>query len=273
MNPTGGRWDPRLCVNSLSSQHWTLSEDLECYERLGIDRISLFMPKLRHAGIDRAEAEIKAGGFRVDGILPGSWFDLLDEATWSRTRDALVLGIEMAKRLGAATVQTVGGTAGGWPYEVAVERFARAIAPVAAVAEAAGIHLALEATRPQFAHIGFTHTLRDALAVAADLGLWVVADTAHSWWEPNVAGILTRGVSRIAVLQVADLAFRSPVLERLVPGDGSIALRRLLSAMLDAGFSGPFELEILGSAIENEGYEKAMRRSFEYLTSLLAGLN
>ena len=163
MNPTGEQWDlpwdPRLCVNSLSSQHWTLSEDLECYERLGIGRISLFMPKLRQAGLDRAEAEIKAGGFRVDGILPGSSFDLLDEASWSRTRDALVLGIEVAQRLGATTVQTSGGTAGGWPYEVAVERFARAIAPVAAVAEAAGIRLALEATRPQFAHIGFTHTV------------------------------------------------------------------------------------------------------------------
>ncbi len=273
MSPTGEPWDPRLCVNSLSSQLWTLSEDLECYERLGIGRISLFMPKLRHVGLDRAEAEIKAGGFRVDGILPGGSFDLLDERSWSRTRDALVLGIEMAQRLGATTVQTPGGTAGGWPYEVAVERFGRAIAPVAAVAEAAGIRLALEATRPQFAHIGFTHTVRDALAVAADLGLWVVPDTAHSWWEPHVADVLTQGAPRIAVLQVADLAFRAPVLERLVPGDGSIPLAGLLGAMVEAGFPGPFELEILGSAIESEGYEKAIKRSFGYLTRLLAGLN
>ncbi len=273
MNPTGERWDPRLCVNALSSQHWTLSEDLECYERLGIDRISLFMPKLRQAGLDRAEAEIKAGGFRVDGLLPEGSFDLLNEASWSRTRDALVLGIEAAQSLGATTVQTCGGTAGGWPYEMAVERFARAIAPVAAVADAAGIHLALEATRPQFAHIGFTHTVRDVLAVAEDLGLWVVADTAHSWWEPHVADVLRQGVQRIAVVQVADLAFRGPVLERLVPGDGSIALGRLLSPLLDADFPGPFELEILGSAIESEGYESAIRRSFEYLTRLLAGLN
>lgn len=271
--PAGKVWDPRLCVNSLSSQHWTLSEDLECYERLGIDRISLFMPKLHQAGLDRAEAEIKAGGFRVDGILPGSSFDLLNEASWQRTRDALVLGIEMADRLGATTVQTTGGTAGGWPYEIAVDRFARAIAPVAAIADAAGIRLALEATRPQFAHIGFTHTVRDALAVAADLGLWVVADTAHSWWEPDVADVLRQGEPRIAVLQVADLAFRAPVLERLVPGDGSIAVGRLLSALLDAAFPGPFELEILGGAIESEGYEDAIRRSFGYLTRLLAGLN
>jgi len=272
MNPIGEWWDPRLCVNSLSSQHWTLSEDLECYQRLGIGRISLFMPKLQKAGLDRAVGEIKAGGFRVDGILPGNSFDLLNEGSWSRSRDALVQGIETAQRLGATTVQTCGGTAGGWPYEVAVERFARAIAPVAVVAEAAGIRLALEATRPQFANIAFAHTVRDALLVAGDLGLWVVADTAHSWWEPEVAAVLSGGAPRIAALQVADLAFRAPVLERLVPGDGSISLEPLLAAVLRAGYPGPFELEILGSAIESEGYENAIRRSFEYLTSLLAVL-
>ena len=91
------------------------------------------------------------------------------------------------------------------------------------------------------------------------------------WWESDVTGLLTQGASRIAVMQVADLAFRSPVLERLVPGDGAIPLERLLDAILSAGFSGPFELEILGSAIESEGYESAIRRSFSYLTALLAG--
>jgi sugar phosphate isomerase/epimerase len=271
MSSKDERWDPRLCVNSLSSQHWTLWEDLECYERLGIGRISLFMPKLLSAGLDRAVAEIRGRGIRVDGILPGSTFDLLREESWSRTQDALVMGIEVARRLGATTVQTPGGSAGGSPYEVAVECFTRAVGPVAAVAASAGVRLALEPTRPQFAHIGFVHTVRDALALATELGLWVVPDTAHCWWEPDVAGLLAHAASRVAVVQVADLAFGAPVLERLVPGDGALPLGRLLAATLAAGFPGPFELEILGSAIESEGYEGAIQRSLAYLTALLAG--
>ena len=268
MNPTGDRWDPRLCVNSLSSQHWTLSEDLECYERLGIGRISLFMPKLldMRAGIDRAEAEIKAGGFRVDGILPGSSFDLLDEASWSRTRDALVLGIEVAAEAGRRDRcrpwegQPAGGpTSGGRPVcpghrpgraqlqrrQVSTWRSSPPgrSSPTSALCTRCGTPWLL----------------------AADLGLWVVADTAHSLVGAQRGGPpYTGSAPGIAVLQVADLAFRAPVLERLVPGDGAIALRRLLSAMLDAGFSGPFELEILGSAIENEGYEKAMSARSRY---------
>jgi sugar phosphate isomerase/epimerase len=142
---------------------------------------------------------------------------------------------------------------------------------VASVAANAGVRLALEPTRPQFAHIGFVHTVRDALALATELGLWLVPDTAHSWWEPDVVGLLAHAASRVAVVQVADLAFGAPVLERLVPGDGALPLGRLLGATLAAGFPGPFELEILGSAIENEGYEGAIGRSLSYLTALLAG--
>lgn len=270
---TGEQWDPRLCVNSLSSQHWTLPEDLDCYERLGIGRISVFLPKLVEVGLDRAVADITGRGFQVDGVLPGSTFDLSDERSWSRTRDVMVMGIEVAQRLGATTVQTPGGSARGQPYGEAVAQLERALAPVAEAASAAGIRLALEPTRPQFAHIGFVHTVRDALEVASDLGIWLVPDSAHSWWEPDVEGVLARAVPRIAVVQVADLAFRAPVLERLVPGDGAIRMGAFLGATIEAGFPGPFELEIIGSAIETEGYESAIRRSFAYLTRLLAVRN
>jgi sugar phosphate isomerase/epimerase len=264
------QWDPRLCVNSLSSRRWTLAEDLACYERLGIGRISLFLPKLVKAGLDRAVSDITSRGLRVDGVLPGSSFDLSDPGSWSGTQDAMLMGIEVAKRLGATTMQTPGGSARGQSFEQARKQLGQALAPVLEAAAVAGIRVALEPTRPQFAHISFVHTVRDALAVATDLGLWLVPDSAHSWWEPDVEGLLAQAVPRLAVLQVADLDFRAPVLERLVPGDGAIRLGAFLAATVEAGFDGPFELEILGSAIEAEGYESAIRRSFAHLTSLLA---
>jgi sugar phosphate isomerase/epimerase len=182
----------------------------------------------------------------------------------------MLTAIEVAKLLGATTLQTTGGSGGGRPYEWAVERFGRAIAPVAAEAARADIRIALEPTRPQFAHVGFVHTLRDGLALAADLGLSLVPDTAHSWWEPGFVGLLSSGAPHFAVVQVADLAFGAPVLERLVPGDGAVPIGSMLAATVAGGFPGPFELEIIGSAIEHEGYESAIARSLTHLTSLLA---
>jgi len=265
------RWDSRLGVNALSSRSWTLAQDLECYERLGVERISVYLPKLLNAGLDHAVAAITGRGLKVDGILPGLAFDLGDQGSWGRTRDAMILAVEVASRLGAPTLQTTGGSARGRDFEWAAVQFAKACAPVIAVAAEAGIRVALEPTRPQFAHVGFVHTLRDGLALAEELGIWLVPDTAHTWWEPGLAGLLTRGAPHFAVMQVADLALDAPVLERLVPGDGGLPIGSMLAAAIEAGFGGPFELELIGSRIESEGYERAVERSLSWLTAVLAG--
>jgi sugar phosphate isomerase/epimerase len=248
-----------------------LRQDLDCYERLGIERISLYLPKLLDAGLDEAVAEISGHRLHVDGILAGTAFDLCDEGSWPRTRDAMTMALEVGGRLGVSTLQTTGGSARGRSFEWAVEQFGRAVAPVVEAAASEGIRVALEPTRPQFAHVGFVHTLRDGVALARELGIALVPDTAHTWWEADMAGLLSGSAPLFAVVQVADLAFDAPVLERLVPGDGVLPIGPMLAATIDAGFPGPFELEIIGSAIENEGYEKAIGRSLEYLTALLAG--
>jgi sugar phosphate isomerase/epimerase len=257
-------------VNALSSRGWTLRQDLDCYERLGVERITVYLPKMLDAGLDEAIAEIVGREFKVDGILAGTAFDLGHAASWPATQDAMTMALDVGARLGVSTLQTTGGSAGGRSFDWAIEQFARAAAPVMEAAAKAGIKVAVEPTRPQFAHVGFVHTLRDGVALAASLGVSLVPDTAHTWWEPDVVGLLTEHAHLFAVVQVADLAFDAPVLERLVPGDGALPLADLLGVTVGAGFQGPFELELIGSAIEAEGYERAIERSLAYLTTLLA---
>ena len=265
------RWDPRISVNSLSSISWSLSQDLELYRRLDIRRVSLFLPKLVDAGLERAIDEVVGRGISVDAVLPGAAFDLTDESGWPEAREAMAMAIETARRLGATTVPTAGGSGRGHIYEWAVDRFARAIEPVARIARHSGVRVAIEPTRPQFAHLGFVHTLRDGVALAEQLDLWLMPDTAHLWWEPGLADVMAAGAQRFAVFQVADLALSAPVVERLVPGDGEMPIGPMVAAALAAGFEGPFDIEIIGSAIEREGYEGALRRSCQHLQGLLEG--
>ena len=57
--------------------------------------------------------------------------------------------------------------------------------------------------------------------------------------------------------------------DRAVPGDGNIPLERLIRVVLDAGYRGAFDLEVLGPRIESEGYPSAVRRSVERVSELL----
>jgi len=63
-----------------------------------------------------------------------------------------------------------------------------------------------------------------------------------------------------------------PSVLRRVPGDGNIPLKWLFAELLEAGYAGPLEVEIIGPAITAEGAESALRRTIDYLDDLLAEL-
>jgi sugar phosphate isomerase/epimerase len=85
------------------------------------------------------------------------------------------------------------------------------------------------------------------------------------------AGTIAAGIDRIRLVQVSDYAvgtLSTPA--RLVPGDGDIPIARILGQVLDAGYDGCFDLELIGPAIEAEGYERAVPRAITALDGLLA---
>jgi len=204
-------------------------------------------------------------------VVAGAAFDLTDRPSWDEGRTRLAQAVDAAGRLGATAVQTTGGTARGRPFAEAAAAFGEALAPVADRARAARVAIALEPVRPQFAYAGFVHTLADGLAVARAHDLGLVVDTAHVWWEPGWPAALAEAASLAVTVQVADLRFDGPVLERVVPGDGELALAETLRTLTAAGYEGPFELEIIGRGVDEEGYESAILRSLTHLQSFVDG--
>jgi sugar phosphate isomerase/epimerase len=80
-------------------------------------------------------------------------------------------------------------------------------------------------------------------------------------------------VDRIGLVQVSDFRVGTVASsQRLVPGDGDIPLRRIIGVLLDAGYTGPFELELIGDAITGEGYDAAVPRAIRNLDALLTEL-
>ncbi len=80
-------------------------------------------------------------------------------------------------------------------------------------------------------------------------------------------------VDRLALVQISDFELGTlDTPNRSVIGDGDIPLERLLGILLDAGYEGYFDLEILGPRIEAEGYLPATRRSLERASEMLGRL-
>lgn len=90
------------------------------------------------------------------------------------------------------------------------------------------------------------------------------------WAERNLGGTITAGIEVISLVQVSDYAIGTRTTpERLVPGDGDIPLGRIVGLLLDAGYEGVFDIEIIGPRIEDEGYESAITRSIAAVQRLI----
>jgi sugar phosphate isomerase/epimerase len=264
---------PRTSLSAISTFGWELDRDLEFYARAGIDCVGISMAKLDRFGWDEGTARIADSGVRVGNLIGLGPFRLDDPAQWTARREHLVRALDTAAALRAECIVLTTGPAGVLPWDEAADALEAALGPVLVDARARGLRFALEHTNSLRVDVGFVHTLRDAVDLARRLDVGVCMEVNACWAERDLAATVAAHVDRLALVQVSDYAvgtLSTPA--RLVPGDGDIPLERILGQVLAAGYRGRFDLELVGPAIDAEGYEAASRRALAALGAMLESL-
>ncbi|MFA5884228.1 MAG: TIM barrel protein [Acidimicrobiia bacterium] len=262
---------PQVSVSSVSSWGWTLDEDLAFWAETGIDQVGLSLRKLEEAGVDDAVVRIAAAGLRVSNIVELGWWDLADAGTWPRQRDRLVTAVDAAAELGGCLVLTT-GPAGPLEWDDAVAALDTALDPVRVHADAVGVLLTVEPTSALRLDLSFCTTVRDGVDLARALGIGLCVELNSAFAERGLVSTLAAATDVLAHVQVSDFvvgSLTSP--DRAVPGDGDIPLARLVDAFEGLGYTGAYELEMVGPRIEAEGYASAITRGVAYLDGLLTG--
>jgi sugar phosphate isomerase/epimerase len=267
---------PRACVSAISTFGLVLAEDIEFWRRHGIGRVGVSVAKLEafgwDAGIDLVRDAV-AGGLDVANLIGVGPFALSEPARWDDQRELLGRTLDAAVALDAGCVVFTTGPAGSMSWGDAADALAAAMGPVVEDATARGVTFALEHTNSLRADVGFVHTLRDVVDLARRLGTGVCMEVNACWAERALPATVADGVDVIALVQVSDYAIGTrSTPDRLVPGDGDIPLERILRTVLDAGYRGVFDLELIGPRIDAEGYDAAVPRAVTRLTELLERL-
>jgi sugar phosphate isomerase/epimerase len=245
---------PRVCVSGISTWNQSLADDVLLYEELGIHTIGAALRKIEGA----PDVELlQSSGLEVANVI-GVGHAGLPQA------------LELANRLGAPAIVFTTGPAGVLDWDDAADAFAAAMAPRLP----APLKLCLEHTNSLRHDVSFVHTLRDAIDLARRLDIHVCMEINACWAERDLARTIVEGIDRIGIVQVSDFAIGTlSTPNRLVPGDGDIPLRRIIDRLLDAGYEGVFDLELIGPKIEEEGYRSALARSCAYLSTLLSSFS
>jgi sugar phosphate isomerase/epimerase len=263
---------PRLSVNALSSFTWSFDQDLALWKELGVHHAGLLISKIepdRQAKI----AQLRAAGIRPATLVCGS-FTLSAPETWDTTRAMLNGALDSVAALGGGSVYCTPGRTTGQPWREVLDVFAEAIAPCVAHANQCGVALGIEPTVRT--DVSFVNTLRDAVDVAELTGVTLIADFGNCWMERDLREVLQRAMPHVCLVQICDLIIGSSAKPspggRMHLGEGELPIRRLMQDVLDAGYQGLFDLEVLGPAIEAEGYAPALRRGVDRASRLLAEL-
>jgi sugar phosphate isomerase/epimerase len=246
-----------VSISQECSLHQPITDDIAMWRDLGIDLVGLISPKLEP--VDWDVRLVTDAGLQVCSI--GAELANLDRA------------FEFAAAVGADSVWTCTGPLGARTWEQAADDFCQSIAPAVRRAADLGVELAIEPTNPLRCDVSFAFTMRDTFDLARAAGVGVALDLAMCWYERGLEQLVRDNVDLLTLVQINDYKIgtvRTP--DRSVLGDGDIPLQRLIGMFLDAGYSRPFDLEILGPKIDAEGYPSAIRRSIEEFSGILGRL-
>jgi sugar phosphate isomerase/epimerase len=261
---------PRLAVSAVCSWNWSAAEDLEFWQRAGIGHVGLNVRKLEEAGWDEAVAAVRRAGLVVSSVGTVGYFALDRPERWAPARARVERALDAAAHLGAGCVVAVSGGAGRLTWEAAADALAEALAPAVAASTRLGVPLALENTASLRTDYSFVHTLRDADDLAVAMGVGVCMEVQSCWAERALAATVLQSVGDIRLVQVSDFVSGSSTSpDRAVVGDGDIPFERVIGYLVEAGYGGPFEIELFGPRIEAAGYGDAILRSIDHLEAVL----
>ena len=264
----------RVCLHQVGFLEESTKAFIAFCREIGVAHMTLANPHMLGPGVlAEASAALASGGTSATNLT--QVFARYPDVERDSGEAALRLNeaIDAAAALGAPSLYIVSGGRGSLDWEPAAERLAALIAPCRAHAAAQDVMLLVETANLLNADIHFAHTLDDTIRLAEIAQIGVCIDLGACWFEGDLKAKFARAMPLTGLVQVSDyvLGDRSTPC-RAVPGDGVVPLERLIGDLLETGYRGVFDLELVGPRITAEGHRNAFRRAAENLSEILLRL-
>jgi sugar phosphate isomerase/epimerase len=265
---------PRFSLNQVTTLGWSFERDLDAYAAAGVPAIGLSVAKLEAVGVARGVRLVRERGTVVSCLTSAGPIPLDDPRAAADAVARTRAYLDAAAEVGAACLMLLPGCSVQRAWEDAAARAREYVEALVPEARRCGVRLALEPVSQLRMDLCFLHSFHDALDFADAIGVpevGVVLELNNAWIERHLEANLRTRTGRIAVVQVSD--FKVGTLrasERVMIGDGDIPLRRLVRTLAAAGYGGWYDIELLGPAIEAEGYDAVVPRALARFRGLWA---
>ena len=264
----------RVSIHQICFANLGLADYVRQCQALGAKRIGFISPALLTAdGLNEARTALRDTDLKIETIAHVFKAGPLT-GDFDPSRESLSRLIDIAAELNARSIYMVTGGHGGLAWEDAADNFCEAIAPCVEHAKAAGVQLAIENASALYAELHIAHSLADTITLAEMANVGVCIELFFCWAEAGLPDLFKRVMPRCQLVQLSDYVYGDRSLPaRAVPGDGAIPLEAIVKSLLDAGYNGAFDLELLGPRIDAEGASIAVARAAANVSAMLTRLN
>lgn len=214
-------------------------------------------------GWDKCRERLAASRFAVRSLIAPSFLTLPDRSKWPTEQQRLRDVVDMCVALDCPRFYGTTGPRGDLYFDEATDRLTEGLVPVLDYAREQGVSVLLETTQPLRVDLHFVFSIPDLVEVCQRAGLGMCFDIGSCWTERDIERKLEELGSQASMVQLSDFVPGTvSSMERAVPGDGIVPLERIVAALARSGFSGLWDIELLGDRSQGESPAEALNRSW-----------
>lgn len=256
MNMNQSAPDPnKLCVHTITTKPWSLTQSLDEYASRGIKGISVWQNAIEKMGAQKAGDLLKSYPIEVVSYVRGGFFPSTSAEKRAAAIDHNKQMLEEAAAIGAPLLVLVCGAEPSQSLEASRTQIQEGIEQLIPVASSLGVKLAIEPLHPMYADTrSAVNTLAQANHMAESIDheyVGVAVDVYHLWWEDGLEQKIQRcgEQGNLLAYHICDWKFppEDMLNDRGLMGEGCIDLPKIRNWVESAGFSGFHEVEIFSN--------------------------
>ena len=258
----------RLCVHSITTKPWSLSESISKFEKAGVGGISVWQDAAEAISINESSKLLAASGLDVVSYVRGGFFADTSDEKRQQAIDHNKKLIDEASSLGAPLLVLVCGAHPGQSMESSRDQITKGIESLIPYATANNVKLGIEPLHPMYAD---TRSAIVNLSQANDIAetiddeiVGVVIDVYHLWWDDQLKHQIDRCGKHQNIFAFHTCDWNVPtshmLTDRELMGQGCIDTKQIRKWVEDAGFNGYIEVEVFSDKYWAEDQDEYLQK-------------
>jgi sugar phosphate isomerase/epimerase len=257
-----------LSMNEMTTYRWSLGQDIENYQDAGYSGIGVWRNKLIDEHEDKAIERLISSGLRVTSVSWAGGFTGSDGRGLAESIDDASDAVRLAGSLMAGCLVIYSGGRNNHTYRHAGRLLRTALDELLPLAEMWEVPLAIEPMHPACAtDWTFLTNLESTLDLVEQVDspyLKIAYDTYHFPLAGRHARLLANLAPHLGTVFLGDrLEQASAEQERCRLGHGRLPLVEIVTTLADAGYSGAYDVKLMGPDIETCDYWTLLEQSLQ----------